>query len=125
MATTTAALRPRGHTPIFIAIFALFSFAGLYFMRIESAIHGVPVNFDKICLSGKWDDGTPLKQSYTGVRAIDFVFTWLVPAFLTGPAGWDEGIRLQQIHFLVNFFAVVSVWNIEAARGRNRGRAIS
>lgn len=125
MADTAEQLRPRGFTTALVLIFALFSAAGFYFMRIENAINGVPIDFDRICMSGKWNDGTPIKQSYTGLRAIDVIFTWLVPAFITGPAGWDEGIRLQQIHFLVNFFAVVSIWNIEAARKRNQGRLIS
>ncbi|KAK9416112.1 hypothetical protein SUNI508_09885 [Seiridium unicorne] len=108
-----------------ILVFALFSLAGFYFMRIQNARNGVPVDFDKICMSGQWSDGTPIKQTYTGVKAIDFAFTWLVPAFLTGPAGWDEGVRLQQVHFLVNFFAVVCIWNIEASRKRNQGKIIS
>ncbi|KAK6086305.1 FAD binding domain-containing protein [Seiridium cupressi] len=108
-----------------ILVFALFSFAGFYFMRIQNALNGVPVDFDRICMSGQWSDGTPIKQTYTGVKAIDFAFTWLVPAFLTGPAGWDEGVRLQQVHFLVNFFAVVCIWNIEASRKRNQGKIIS
>ncbi|KAH6652007.1 hypothetical protein BKA67DRAFT_660778 [Truncatella angustata] len=115
----------RPFNSLVISIFALFSFAGFYFMRIESAIHGVPINFEKICTEGRWEDGTLIKQTYTGIKAVDFLFTWLVPAFLTGPAGWDEGIRLQQIHFLVNFFAVLSIINIEAVRQRNNGRIIS
>ncbi|ETS75493.1 hypothetical protein PFICI_12437 [Pestalotiopsis fici W106-1] len=119
---------PGGRRPLTwltVVCFALFSIAGFYFMRIENSINGVPVDFEKVVTSGQWADGTPIKQTYTGVEAIDFVFRWLVPAFIAGPAGYDQGVRLQQIHFLVNFFAVVAIWNVEASRQRNRGSALS
>jgi hypothetical protein len=108
-----------------VTIFALFSIAGFYFLRVENALNGVPVDFEKVVADGQWADGTPIKQTYTGVAAIDFVFHWLVPAFIAGPAGFDQGVRLQQIHFLVNFFGILAIWNVEACRLRNRGRIIS
>ncbi|KAK6216063.1 hypothetical protein LQW54_003838 [Pestalotiopsis sp. IQ-011] len=119
---------PGGQRPLnalIVTAFALFSAAGLYFMRIENAMNGVPIDFERVCTEGVWADGTPVKQTYTGIDAVDAAFRWLVPAFLTGPAGWDRGVQLEQIHFLVNFFAVVGIWNVEACRARNRGRALS
>ncbi|KAF7537311.1 hypothetical protein G7054_g3848 [Neopestalotiopsis clavispora] len=119
---------PGGRRPLqalTVTIFALFSIAGFYFLRVENALNGVPVDFEKVVADGQWADGTPIKQTYTGVAAIDFVFHWLVPAFIAGPAGFDQGVRLQQIHFLVNFFGILAIWNVEACRLRNRGRIIS
>jgi hypothetical protein len=126
--TLAASAYPGGRRPLqalTVTIFALFSIAGFYFLRVEGALNGVPVDFDKVVTNGWWADGTPIKQTYTGVAAIDFVFRWLVPAFIAGPAGFDQGVRLQQIHFLVNFFGILAILNVEACRLRNRGRIIS
>jgi hypothetical protein len=106
-------------------VFALFAAAGTWFMRVQTAIEGIPVDFVVPVETGFFENGTPLRKTYIGVEAFDIAMSYLVAAFLSGPAGWDEGIRLQQIHFLVNFFAIVCIWNVEACRKRNAGRLIS
>jgi len=72
----------------------------------------------------KLEDGTPLKTTFTGISAIDTSLAMLGSAFLAGPLGLDKGVRLQQMHFLLNFFAVLCIWNVESCRTRNRYKAI-
>lgn len=123
--TTAGSDSRRPFNFLFVVSFILLSAAGLYCMRINTALERVPVNFDQIVETGRFENGTPLKRTYTGIEKLDFVLSFLVTAFLAGPAGWDDGVRLQQIHFLVSFFSVVCIFNVEACRTRNRRRAIS
>ncbi|KAI8625687.1 hypothetical protein F5Y19DRAFT_466897 [Xylariaceae sp. FL1651] len=125
VAASSAVLKTsRPYTALFVLIFAISSAVGLWFMRVETGMKDLPVNFAQQLEVGKYVNGQPIRTRYTGVAALDFIY-FLVPAFIAGPLGWDEGVRVQQLHFLVQFFAVVSVWNVEACRGRNSWRLIS
>ncbi|KAI0152893.1 hypothetical protein GGR57DRAFT_161649 [Xylariaceae sp. FL1272] len=112
-----------GNGPI-VLLFAVFSAAGLWLMRVETGIKDIPVGFIDQIENGKYHNGVPLREVYTGIEALD-LFRYLVAAFIAGPLAWDEGVRVQQLHFLVQFFAVVCLWNIEACRSRNAKRIFS
>jgi hypothetical protein len=123
-AKATPVKTSRPYTALFVAIFAVSSAIGVWLMRIETGIKEIPVNFIQQLEAKTYANGLPIRTHYTGIAAIDSIY-FLVAAFIAGPLGWDEGVRLQQLHFLVQFFAVVSVWNVEACRVRNSWRLLS
>ncbi|KAI0833112.1 hypothetical protein F5Y06DRAFT_182414 [Hypoxylon sp. FL0890] len=113
----------------FNALFLL-GFLGLaavsaWLMRIETVLNDVPVNFQPVVESAAFENGTPLETRYTGIKAVDETVKFLVAAFLAGTAGWDAGAKAQQTYFIMNWFAVVCFWSVEACRRRNTGRLIS
>ncbi|KAI3326278.1 hypothetical protein HD806DRAFT_532925 [Xylariaceae sp. AK1471] len=114
----------RPYTALFVVIFAVSSAIGMWLMRIETGIKDLPVNFVQQVEAKTYANGLPVRTHYTGITAIDSIY-FLVIAFIAGPLGWDEGVRLQQLHFLVQFFAVIAVWNVEACRARNSWRLLS
>ncbi|KAI1331824.1 hypothetical protein F5Y16DRAFT_244516 [Xylariaceae sp. FL0255] len=120
--SSTSPTRP--NTALFALVFASCSAAGLWLMRVETGIKDIPVKFIDQIENARYHNGVPLREHYTGIEAIDF-FRYLVTAFIAGPLGWDEGVRVQQLHFLVQFFAVVAVWNVEGCRGRNAWKTFS
>jgi hypothetical protein len=125
-ATTTGAVlssRPF-HLPI-AATFLVLVAASTWRMRVETALNDVPVNFLERVEVAQLEHGTPLRTTYTGVAAIDAVLSYLVVAFVSGPLGLDDGFRLLQIHFLLNFTSAVCLFNVEACRKRNASMAIS
>ncbi|KAI1806106.1 hypothetical protein F4811DRAFT_190249 [Daldinia bambusicola] len=110
-------------------LFAL-SFAGLsalfaWLMRVETVVEGVPVNFHSVVETGRFGNGTPVEKRFTGVAAVDEVLSFLVVAFLEGTGRWDQGVYAQQAYFLLQWFAVVCVWVVEANRRRNAWKAVS
>lgn len=128
------------NTPIMLA-FLLISAGSLWVMRIDTALHDVPREFASQVESGQlsgpvfFSSSSPsspphpylrLRKRYTGVSALDEVLAFLVAAFLAGPAAGsalgDPGVRLQQLHFLVSFYAVAAVWAVEACRTRHARR---
>lgn len=67
------------------------------------------------------DQGTSLRETYTGIPYLDLVFRNIVAAFLPGVAGWDSSFQIQQIYFLFSFFPVVTIMAIEAGRKNASG----
>lgn len=116
--------RPYTATAVFGLVFVALSAAFLWLMRVETALKDIPVGFLEQVESKTYANGTPIRTRYTGIAAIDSIY-WLVAAFVAGPLSWDEGVRVQQMHFLVQFFAVVAIWNVEACRVRHSWRLIS
>ena len=94
-------------------------------MLIIGALHNIPRDFQHYVDVATYPHGIPIKTTYTGIAGVDYFLRFLVLAFISGPAGWDEGIRLQQIYFLLSFFSVISIWNLEACRERNVGKLVS
>lgn len=120
--------------------FLLISALSLWVMRIDTALNDVPADFlpqvesgylqpSPVILSSSTSSSEQhqplplhLRKHYTGIAALDEVLAFLVAAFVAGPAGLDPGIRLQQVHFLVSFYAIAAVWAVEASRMRHVGR---
>lgn len=115
----------RPYNALFVAIFAVASVAAGWLMRVETGIKGIPVDFVEQVQARTYANGMPMRTRYTGIEAVDSAMLFLVAAFAAGPLVWDEGVRLHQLHFLVQFFAVIAVWNVEACRARNSWRLIS
>ncbi|RYP23211.1 hypothetical protein DL767_008894 [Monosporascus sp. MG133] len=124
------------NTLIALAFWAIAA-AALWLMRVEPALNDVPAGFMQQLERGVLEDGsTPLRTRYTGVAGLDAALAGLVAAFVAGPAGFDAGVRAQQMHcqqfadprmsraVLISFFAVVAVWAVEASRRRSAGRAM-
>jgi len=99
--------------------------ASAWYLRIEPEREGIPVGVQDIIAHRRLYNGTPLKTTYTGIAAVDGLLSLIVGAFFPGTAGWDAGVRLQQVHLLINVFAVWAAWAVEAFRRRNAWRAIS
>ncbi|KAI1380715.1 hypothetical protein F4677DRAFT_195419 [Hypoxylon crocopeplum] len=112
-------------TTLFLLIFAGFSAACTWLMRIEPVFHDVPPHFQSVIDAERFENGAPLLTRYTGIAAVDTVARFLVAAFLSGTARWDVGAHAQQAYFLAHWFAIVCVWNVEACRRRNSGRVVS
>ncbi|KAI1482993.1 hypothetical protein F4774DRAFT_367838 [Daldinia eschscholtzii] len=110
---------------LFVLAFAGLSAISTWFMRVETVAKGVPINFNTVLETGHFDNGTPVETNYTGIKVIDEIAKFLVIAFLEGTAGWDAGVHAQQLYFLLQWFAVVSVWSIESKRRRNAWKAVS
>ncbi|KAI1348942.1 hypothetical protein F5Y01DRAFT_196496 [Xylaria sp. FL0043] len=123
--STKAAKNTRPHNAVYVLVFAVSAAVAAWLMRIETGIMGVPVNFVEQVEARTYPDGTAMRTRYTGVEAVDAALLFLVAAFVAGPLGWDDGVRLQQIHFLVQFFGVIAVWNIEACRARHAWKLVS
>jgi hypothetical protein len=121
--TRTTATRP--YNTLLVSIFAVAAVAALWLMRIETAIKGIPADFIEHVEARVYPTGTAMRTRYTGIEVVDSGLLFLVAAFAAGPLGWDEGVRVQQLHFLVQFFAVIAVWNVEACRDRNSWKLIS
>ncbi|KAI0108381.1 hypothetical protein F4814DRAFT_55859 [Daldinia grandis] len=115
----------RPSSGLFALVFAALSVLFTWLMRVESILNGVPKNFHVVLEEGRFDNGTPVEISYTGIKVVDEMVKFLVVAFLEGTAGWDVGVRVQQAYFLLQWFAVVCVWGVEANRRRNAWKAIS
>lgn len=115
----------RPYNALYVLIFAVASVSALWVMRIETVMLGIPVNFLENVEAKVYPNGVPMRTRYTGIPAIDEGLLFLVAAFAAGPLGWDEGIRLHQLHFLVQFFGVIAVWNVEACRKRHSWKIVS
>ncbi|RYC61703.1 hypothetical protein CHU98_g4500, partial [Xylaria longipes] len=115
----------RPYNALFVTIFAVSAALAAWLMRIETGIKGIPVNFVENVEAKVYPNGMPMRTRYTGIEAIDNGLLFLVAAFVAGPLAWDEGVRLHQLHFLVQFFAVIAVWNVEACRARHSWKLVS
>ncbi|KAI0430703.1 hypothetical protein F5Y09DRAFT_222338 [Xylaria sp. FL1042] len=123
--TTKASKNSRPYNALYVLIFAVSAAVAAWLMRIETGIKGVPVNFVEQVEARTYPNGMPMRTHYTGIEAVDSGLLFLVAAFVAGPLGWDDGVRLQQLHFLVQFFGVIAVWNIEACRARHAWKIVS
>ncbi|KAI1118574.1 hypothetical protein F5Y14DRAFT_398942 [Nemania sp. NC0429] len=125
MATTQKSAGSRPYNALLVLVFAVAAVAAGWLMRVETGIKGIPVDFVEQVQARVYANGMPMRTRYTGIDAVDQGMLFLVAAFAAGPLAWDEGVRLHQLHFLVQFFAVIAVWNVEACRARNARRLIS
>ncbi|KAI0972360.1 hypothetical protein F4678DRAFT_430096 [Xylaria arbuscula] len=115
----------RPYNALYVSIFAVASVLAGWLMRVETGMKGIPLNFVENVEARTYPNGMPMRTRYTGIEAVDSALLFLVAAFVAGPLGWDDGVRLQQLHFLVQFFGVIAVWNIEACRSRHAWKLVS
>ncbi|ETN46470.1 uncharacterized protein HMPREF1541_00655 [Cyphellophora europaea CBS 101466] len=104
------------------------SAVALYYIRLGPTSTAVGKHFEKIYEGAEKPfpgRDTVLRRHYTGIKACDEFASMLVAAFLNGPAGWVEGIRLQQAYFLLSFTAVLAAMSVESARKRNTWASIT
>jgi hypothetical protein len=112
----------------FFAVYSVLSAIGVYFLRIDSASSIVPDAMQAVKEAGHWrgfGHDVPVRSHYTGIWWLDFGLTFLVVAFMPGAGALDTGFWIQQLYFLVSFFAVISIWTVEACRDGNRKRITS
>ncbi|KAK1719770.1 hypothetical protein BDP67DRAFT_574090 [Colletotrichum lupini] len=112
-------------TTLFTTVFALLAVAGVYFIRIQPGHTSFTRNLTDLVETEKLQDGSRLYTTYTGLKPLDLGLTYLVASFAQGPLSLNEPARIQQIHFLLNFFPAVVVFNVEAYRSRNRWSFLS
>ncbi len=111
-----SSLRTWSMTFTYVTLAAL----ALYGMRImPQAEFGIDKYMETVTKAGVFPNGVPLRQKYTAIPAVDFGLSFLVAAFIDGASGWDSAFQLQQIYFLFSFFAVISIWEVEACRTRS------
>ena len=119
MATPTANVgRPNNNA--LLALMAGLAALGFYTMRITTAMNDVPVGFLETVASGVFPNGVPIKKNYTGIHLVDEGLSFLVAAFLAGPMRWNEPYYWQQLYFLIQITALVTINNVEAYRQRNQ-----
>ena len=56
--------------------------------------NGTVFELVKATWHGRFEDGTPLKNNYTGIFPVDFVLTLLVSFFYYGTSNSDRGYQL-------------------------------
>jgi hypothetical protein len=123
MATPSSA-SPTGARPynaLLLTTFALLSVLGAWFMRIMLVLNDAPVGFNDVIAAGTHPNGTPIMKDFTGLKFLDEGLSFLVTAFLSGAAGWDEAFYWQQFHFLFQITPMIAIMNVEACRARNQG----
>ena len=114
------ALSRRSAVP-FMLIFAAMSAMSSWRMHFQTTLEEIPVGLNVAVFEKKQlTDGSPLRTWYTGITPLDAFLSMLVAAFMPAVAGWEPEIRLQQIYFLTQWFAVCSVWTVEAHRDAQR-----
>ena len=101
-------------TAIFIALSAL----AAYEMRYTPAAPGWSENFNKIVDAMHYPEKPDLtiRSQYTGITSLDYGLQFLVAAFLPGAAGFFPEMQLLQAYFLLSFFAIISIYSVEAGR---------
>ncbi|KAK3368440.1 hypothetical protein B0H63DRAFT_455221 [Podospora didyma] len=115
----------RRFTAPLAATFTALAVFGLWKLRVEPTLENVPVDFDvHVFQNQQLPDGTVLRTRYTGLAWVDGMLTMLVGAFMPGVAGREPPVRMQQWYFLIQWFAVVCVWTVEAHLVRNEKRVI-
>ncbi|KAI4928960.1 hypothetical protein J4E85_005582 [Alternaria conjuncta] len=119
MAKSTANVgRPNNNA--LLALMAVLAALGFYTMRITTAMNDIPVGFLETAASGVFPNGVPIKKDYTGIHLVDEGLSFLVAAFLAGPMRWNEPYYWQQLYFLIQISALVTINNVEAYRQRNQ-----
>ncbi|KAL6708186.1 hypothetical protein ACN47E_003370 [Coniothyrium glycines] len=119
MVSSSATARRPGNMAI-CAIFAMLSALGLYTMRISTAMNDVPLDFLDVVSRGIMPNGVLIKKHYTGLKSLDEGLSFLVAAFLSGSAKWNEAFYWQQLHFLLQITPLIAVMTVEACRVRNQ-----
>ena len=118
MAVST--LPSRGLAGPFVAfIFIGLSALALKEMRFGTAAKATEEALGAVVANRKFENGQPLRDSFTAWAPLDTGISYLVAAFLPGVAGWDQAFRLQQIYFLFSAFPLTSILAVEAGRKRN------
>ena len=128
-APTANTRRPSWVGALVATLLVLLSLLATWEIRVVPEKVGLSEAMQAIQSSGGFFETTgnqvPLRSRYTGIEAIDVGLGFLVSAFLPAAAGWDRGHQLFQGYFLASFYAIVSVWSVEAGRVKNKGALIS
>lgn len=81
-----------------------------------SVLNGSATDLVVAAWTGKLNDGSPLKTSYTGLPFVDLPIAVLVAFFCPGTDGHDDGFQLFVVEAF-SAFAVGFVWlSVEASR---------
>ncbi|KAK1750462.1 hypothetical protein QBC47DRAFT_121375 [Echria macrotheca] len=122
---TMAAPVSRPFTTPLVVVFALLAVTGLWYMRVEVVLSGIPVGFDELIYEKhQLADGSPLQTKFIGLPPVDGLLSMLVGAFMGGAAGWEPHIQIQQWYFLLQWFPVICVWTVESHRLFCAGRVV-
>ena len=93
---------------------------GIYGMRVMPVTQlGIDKYMDNVVITGKFPNGVPLRNRYTGISAVDAGLTYFMVAFLDGSSGWDKDFKFQQSYFLISFYGILSIYEVEASRSRS------
>lgn len=112
------------HSYLWPLVFTFLGGVGLWFMRIEPALRGIPLDFEQHVQDARLSDGSKLRTTYTGFAPVDQGLSFLVLAFADGAFGVDMAVKLHHLHFFLNFFSVICIFNVEAYRVRNANKII-
>ncbi|KAH7012377.1 FAD binding domain-containing protein [Macrophomina phaseolina] len=67
----------------------------------------------------------PLKETYTGILAVDFILSQLVWCFSKGVSGDEPNQRLQCLYFMIMLIPVTLIWTVEGYRNGNHKSLVS
>jgi hypothetical protein len=110
---------------LFSVTYLVLSFAAFYYMRLTPEGKSTGKFLEPLFTHPSADFHHPshheiiIRRHYTGIKPIDAFLSLLVTAFLAGPAGLNEVVRVQQINFLISIVPVLVVFSIESVRTRN------
>ena len=110
------------------------SFSSIYFLTLSvlavgllwgvSLWNGTVIELIKATWYGKFEDGTPLKNNYTGMFLLDFPLTLLVSFFFYGTYNSDHGYQM----FLIDAYSTLQsafVWlYVESNRRDHKSPAV-
>lgn len=100
--------------------YLLLSSLAVYYMHvIPQKEFGVSEYMETVIKTGRFPNGVALRRQHTGIAAVDLGLSYFMTAFIYGSSGWDPAFQLQQLYFLSSFFAVISLWEVEACRSRS------
>lgn len=102
--------------------------AATYYMRLGPASTAAGTYFEQVINNDHFvfaNSDIALRQTYTGIVALDKGLSVLVAAFLPGAAGLNKASQFQQVYFLLLVAPLIGSWSVEAARGRNKGSLIT
>lgn len=108
--------------PTAVVCFVALSTLAMNEMRIRPHFSSFPEKFEAVVNSLRYPDhaGVSIRGQYTGVASIDHGLQFLVAAFLPGAAGFKDEFQILQVYFLFSFFALISLYSVEAGRRGNK-----
>lgn len=110
------------------ATFLLIGVYATYEMRIRTALTGFDERMKLSVDSLRYPENPNIliHTTYTGITTLDYGLRFLVTAFLPGGTGFhDPAALVLSAYFLISFFTLLAIYNIEAGRSGAKGYAFS
>lgn len=104
----------RNRATILFFLMSIASFVLIYLL--PPSTHILFPAFEHVRETGKYPDGLSIRRTYTGVKALDEIFTGLAGFFSAAVDGKDEATRMFCLWFLPQLSVILVFLYWEAAR---------